>query len=222
MLTTTQIDRQLRSPDHGKLLQMLIDNGLPLPLPLRARLTQSPVPVLALALRRVTELTYGPTPLRTKLTRQLLQHQHPAGHFPSALGDGWSAADAPAADPLATAAAVAALEALLRDQPYPDATLEAARDRALAALAGLQADDGLFHHPDDRRLEDRALAAAFVLYLVGNAPAFRAAVRWADLLGWFDEHADTLDAATRNLHRLGCVTAVPATASAPQRRAVAA
>lgn len=217
MLSINLIQRHFEAHEHERLLRGLTDNGLPLPLPLRARLGQGPVAALALGLRRLAELTYGPTPLSRDMTAALLSHQRADGTFaPSqaAAGD---------ADPLATAAAVAAMGQILQDHPAAaEAPLVQAHERALAALACLQDEDGLFRCPDDRTREDRALTGAFVLYLLARDAGFRAAVRWADLVRWYEEHADTLDGPTAELYRLACLTEPASDRPTPAVAAIAA
>ncbi len=189
MLSLHTIERAIENRDLDRLLRELTANGLDLPLPLRVRLSSSEAAGLALGLRRVVELTYSPTPLSRDLTARLLSLQNARG--------GFGEADHPAAatDPLTTACVVSALSKLLSDHRSIDNRDEvyAARDRAIAALASCQAGDGLLVGPGDRTLTDRVRHTAFVLTLVGGCPAFRAGVRWADLLNWFDEHAEELD-----------------------------
>lgn len=183
MLTAHVIDRLIFAADTHRLVQSLADNGMVCPLPLRARLSH-PAAAHGLALRRLAQLTYGPTPTSRRLVADLLDRQQPDGSFPGSSDR----------DPLATAAVAAAFDALLADHPLDDpAVLVNPRDRALAALAAMQQPDGTFAGPDDRTEQDRQLTSAFVLFLLGHDDAFRAAVRLADLLSYFDEHAGRLD-----------------------------
>ncbi len=171
------------------------ENGLEMPLPLRIRLSQGPVPAIALALRRLTDLTYGPTPVSRDMTAALLARQRPQG--------GFAAGDADEADPLATATAVAALNQILADHPAAATdTVISARDRALAALAGMQDDEGLFRCVDDRSDTQRGLVAAFILSLLASDEKFRPSVRWADLMSWFEQRLHRLDSDTTALYRL--------------------
>jgi hypothetical protein len=189
MLSLNVIERQFHAGRFDALLQALAANGLPLPLPLRIRLSDSPVPALALALRRVIELTYGPTPLSRRMLQALLQAQQPDGSFD--------------ADPLATACAAAALGRVLADQRgTADTEVVEARHRALASLAQHQQPDGLFAGPSDRTTQDRAMTSAFILSLLAGDAEFRAAVRLADLLDWFEEHSRRLDRDTEQLWQL--------------------
>ena len=169
MLTLPTIQRCHRTRDHERLLRALRDNGTILPLPLQVRLSSLPMAVMALGLRRVVELSYGPTPL----SREML----------AALLDWWRVADAGrGVDPLATAALAAAIAAVLRDQPQLDApSLRLAKREAIASLAAAQAEDGLFDASDDRTDADRRLTSAFILYLLNNDEDFLSLVRVGEL-----------------------------------------
>ena len=197
MLSMHLIDRLFRSGQYDKMLQGLSDNGMDLPLPLRVRLSQSPVSALALGLRRVVDLTYGPTPLSEQMVAGLLEAQDESGSFQG--------------DPLATALAAGALTRLIHeheslaghdDGSVVDPHLPVARDRALAALAGMQDGDGLFAFRNDRTWQDRALVGAFICWQLGGDDAFRAAVRFVDLLDWFEQHGDALE---RQTHQVWCL-----------------
>ncbi len=199
MLSVHQIERHFRARHLDALLRGVAPIGLDLPLPLLVRLSGEPVAVLALALRRVLELTYGPTPLSRELTATLLDRQNNDGSF----GEGVSGNPDGPGDPLATAAVIAALTALLQEHastPHPEAAL--ARERAIAALANSQADHGLFVSPADRTDHDQALATAFILTLLAGDEDFRQSVRFADLMNWFDEHDDELPAHADTLLRI--------------------
>ena len=197
MLSVHLIDRLFRAGLYDQLLQGLSDNGMDLPLPLRVRLSQSTVSPLALGLRRVVELTYGPTPLCEQMVARLLEAQDESGSFQG--------------DPLATALAAGALTRLIQEHEclaghdngsVVDPNLPAARDRALAALAGMQDSDGLFAFRSDRTWQDRALVGAFICWQLGGDDAFRSAVRFADLLDWFEQHRDALEKQTHQVWRL--------------------
>lgn len=208
MLSVYQIERYFHARHFDPLLRGVVPIGLDLPLPLQVRLSGQPAAVIALALRRVLELTYGPTPLSRELTSSLLAQQNNDGTFGEAEG---TSGGTSGGDPLATAAAIAALTALGREHastPNPEAAV--ARERAIVALANHQADDGLFQYAADRTDEDRALTSAFILTLLGGEDDFRHAVRYADLLNWFDDHAERLDGNANLLWRLARVDATPA------------
>ncbi|MEZ6191253.1 MAG: hypothetical protein R3C45_08175 [Phycisphaerales bacterium] len=200
MLSVTQIQKLFNSQDHTRMITSLADNGAALPLPLQARLTQ-PAATAGLGLRRLTELTYGPTSLSRDMIDALLDTQLPDGSFPGQVDH----------DPLTTAAAAAGLAATLREQrpapgttpgSVPDPHTAQALDHALTALAGMQDGEGLFRHGDDRTEQDRALTSAFVLFLLARLPGFREACRFADLMTWFDERADRLDEDTAQLYHM--------------------
>ena len=175
MISVHMIARMFETRQFDRLLGALAGNGLALPLPVRAVLLQSPVGVIALALRRLAELTYGPTEAARAMLGELLEAQAADGAFERC--------------PVATAAAAAALRQLA-DQPAGyDPEVGLAHERAIAALAGMQRDDGLFATGDDRTVDDRETTSAFVLYLLAGDEPFRQAVRMHDLMNWFDERA---------------------------------
>jgi hypothetical protein len=205
MLSLHLVQRHLDAGDYTRLVRALACNGLAIPLPLQARLS-FPAAAVGLALRRVVELTWGPTPLTRHAQSLLLHLQRPDGTFAGSCDR----------DPLATAAAAAAFRAVMRNHGG-DAAARAAHPhaRALAALASMQADDGLFSARDDRTWQDRAATAALILHLLADDPAFVASVRHAELLNALADQAHRLDDATAELYRL-------ALASRPQRGAALA
>jgi hypothetical protein len=148
---------------------------------------------MALALRRLVELTYGPTAQTRELAADLLALQNPDGSF--------SGAEPGCGDPLATAAAAAALGRVIREHPGEGPALEPAYRRALGALGQMQDVDNRvgFAGASDRSDADRRLITAFILFLLTGDAAFRSAVRFADLMNGFDDHADELDEPTRQL-----------------------
>lgn len=261
MLSISRIERQFEAREHQRLLRSVLNNGLPLPLPLSRRLEQSAAASVAIALRRVIELTHGPTPLSQAMLASLLNGQRPDGAFGPMPDDG-------PPDPLATAAAAAALAMALRDLPAaasqvqpcvasaapgrltgrPAATddlhhadrghargpveagLDAdrgslaqrtarAHDRALAALARLQRDDGLFTGQPSDSDADRALVAALILRLLAGESAFRQRVRFAALCDWFDARRHLIEPAAAALYRAACA---PQSTTAPRPPAIAA
>ncbi len=215
MLSVHQIERQFRARHFESLLRGVAPIGIDWPLPLQIRLGSQPVAAMALALKRVIELTYGPTALSRELTQAIIDQQNADGSF----GD--SGIRGPLGDPLATAAVIAALSALAHEHasaPHPEAAV--ALERALAALANFQADDGLFHCPADRTDDDRALGSIFILTLLAGDDDFRQAVRLADLMNWCDEHAGNLDREAAKLWRMACIDA-PASLRPARLRLVA-
>ncbi len=212
MLSVYQIERYLRVRHWDMLLRGIVPLGMELPLPLQIRLSQQPVAVMGLALRRVCELTYGPTAVSREIAAKLLAEQRSDGSFGAA-----------GPDPLATAAAVNALSVLEASQPHHGlAEVPAAIDRALIVLAAMQDDDGLFNAPDDRTDDDRAASAAFVLAILAGNDAFRRCVRFADLMTWFDERAESLPDATADFWRLARIDTPVEAMSSPQLAAIAA
>lgn len=207
MISVNRIEKLFHGRQFEQLLTNIAANGMELPLPLQIRLAQTPAAPVGLGLRRLAELTYGPTGLSREMAGYLVVLQREDGSF--------------GGDPLATAAAIAAMSKLLGDRNHRAAAemLEAPRERALAALANMQAADGLFIAPADRTDQDRALTAAFILSLLARDDEFRQSVRSADLFDWFEQHQDDLDpqsARVWSLARMG------APAPAPVSPAVAA
>ncbi|MEO1235775.1 MAG: hypothetical protein AAFX76_03185 [Planctomycetota bacterium] len=190
MLSVSLIERTLDTRDYDRLLRGLDDNGLAMPLSLRLRLAEHPAGATGLGLRRLVELTYGPSALSRRLVRALLDDQCEDGTFSASVGDG--------RDPLLTACALAGLAAAA-DLTPDDPQLADALSRGVVALASLQDGDGLFTAPSDRSLGDRAATTAFILHLLAHHAAFRAAARLYDAHDWFERHGDRLDRSTRRL-----------------------
>lgn len=194
MLSIHAINRSLDTNDYDRLLRDLGRNGLVMPLPLRVQLAESPVGAKGLGLRRLVELTYGPTLLSRQLIAGLIQAQSPRG---AAL----DAADRPSC--LLTAALVAGLGRVLRDhQGRYGEVLEDVQDaygRALACLATMQDEDGLFVGPQDRDKRDRLLTSAFIAYLLLDSPDFAGTCRGHALLSVLQEHLDECGADTQAL-----------------------
>lgn len=204
MLNVYQIERHFRGGNFDPLLRGVAPIGLELPLPLLVRLSGQRAAVIALALKRVVELTYGPTALSRELTAALLDRQNGDGSF----GEGARDTLVGSGDPLATAAAIAALTALAQDHSSasnPEAAL--ARERAIASIAHFQMEQGLFACAADRTDDDRALATAFILTLLAGDEDFRLAVRFADVMTWFDEHVHRLDGASDKLWQFARIEA---------------
>lgn len=194
MLSIHTIDRALESKDYDRLLRDLTRNGLVMPLPLRVQLAESSVGAKGLGLRRLVELTYGPTALSRQLIASLLRAQSPTG---AAL----DAAGRPSC--LLTAAMAAGLGRVLRDhrasQGIDLAEIRFAYDRALSALASMQAGDALFGGPQDRDLGDRLLTSAFVAYLLIDSPDFAGVCRGHELLSVLEDHLEHAGADTEQL-----------------------
>lgn len=213
MLSIHAIDRFLGSRDYDRLLRDLGQNGLVMPLPLRVQLAESPVGAKGLGLRRLVELTFGPTGLSAQLIASLIRSQSPEG---AAL----DAADRPSC--LLTAALAAGLGRVLRDHGGRHggrdggglAEVRLAYDRALVCLAAMQREDALFAGPQDRALHDRLLTSAFIAYLLIDAPGFAAVCRGHELLSVLEDHLEVSGPDAQqltNMARLGRL--VPAEAA---------
>ena len=189
MLNLDLMERLYNAKAFDRLLHAVVNNGLETPLPLRVRLSNAPAGAVAIALRRAVQLDYGRSDLTDRMARFLLAAQADDGSFDS--------------DPLITAAAAAAWGRLLADRHAdPDPHVAHAREAALVALAAMQDDDGLFQAAADRTEQDRALTAAFVLFLLAGDDTFRQTVRIADLCRWFEQRHDRLDRDTERLWRM--------------------
>ena len=193
MLSIHTIDRTLENKDYDRLLRDLAQNGLVMPLPLRVQLAESAVGAKGLGLRRLVELTYGPTALAKQLIAGLLRAQSPTG---AAL----DAADRPSC--LLTAALAAGLGRVLRDHAGRGGDLsevQLAYDAALGALASMQGEDAMFAGPQDREMGDRLLTSAFVAYLLIDSPGFAENCRGHALLSVLEDHLDDANPDTQQL-----------------------
>ncbi len=196
MLSVPLILRHFEHGRHEHLLEAIAANGMALPLTLRVRLSQLPGAAVALGLRRLVELTYGPTHLSRDMIAWLLQRQAPDGGI-----DG---------DVLATAAAAAALGRVLRDHLPANGdiagTIAAAHERAVAFVAAHQDDAGLIANTGERDTGDRMLATLFVLYILSEDELFRATSRYALAMDHFEQHASELRGGVADLWDLVCIT----------------
>lgn len=194
MLSIQLIDKTLQQGDHDRLLRELARNGLVMPLPLRVRLGGSGIGATAMGLRRLVELTYGPTALGRELAERLIAAVVPGT---GVLNDEGQPC------PVLTAAAAAGLGRLLRDhghlmgEDHPP-TQQAHRE-AIDALARMQAADGLFAGPVDRTAEDRLLVSAFIAYLLLDDHAFASRCQRHALLTALEEQRDRAAPATAEL-----------------------
>lgn len=151
MLSLPQLQRHLLAQDHDQLLVDLHRNGTLLPLPIRVRLSQSHAACLGLALRRVVEITHGPTHLSRSIIDQLLAS--PETHD----------------DPVTLAAHLSGIErVLLLGSCDPDQhfVLRQQADQLWERLTHLQHPTGLLAAPSDHTETDFALSSAFLLYLI--------------------------------------------------------
>ena len=75
-------------------------------------------------------------------------------------------------------------------------------DAGLRYLASLQKAEGIWPVVPMRRMPPDTRVSAFVLHQLGDNAAFRATVRFADAVRWFDRNCDTLDPESRRLSQL--------------------
>lgn len=209
MLSIHAIDRALEAKEYDRLLSDLGRNGLVMPLPLRVQLAESAAGAKGLGLRRLIELTYGPTAQTRQLIQSLIRAQSP-------IGAALDAAGRPSC--LLTAAFAAGLGRALRDHGDrlggDRAEIQAAYDRALVCLASMQCDDGLFASPQDRDLQDRLLTSAFIAYLMLDAPGFASACHGHALLSALEDQMEVAGADTEQLINMARLTRlVPASTS---------
>ena len=196
MLSINLIERHFQTGRFEPLLESLAANGMMLPLTLRVRLSQSHVPAVGLGLRRALELAYTPTPIVRRMAQYLCDVQGDDGSFDR--------------DPLSTAVAAAALMRLLREPPAnAEPAWTDSAQRAFTALAAMQHSDGLFNCTDDRTEQDRALTGAFILYLLAGDDTFRRSIRFAELMTWFEDHAERLDSDTNQLWQIARLDTPP-------------
>ena len=200
MISVSLIERSLDSKDHDRLVRELSDNGLNLPLSLRMTLADSESAVSGLSLRRLVDLTYGPTLLSKRLDEMLFAAQDDEGRF---LGS-----DQSESDPLVLAAALSGLAHQQAEHlaSQNDQRLCSALEKGFAALALQQDCDGLFTSPRDRTLNDRALTTAFVVRLLGANANFRSAIRIFDLRDWFETNDHRLDRQSRDFWELASIS----------------
>lgn len=211
MLSISTIDRALERRDYDRLLRDLGRNGLVMPLPLRVQLAESAAGARGLGLRRLVELTYGPTELTRQLIDKLIASQLPTG----------AVADAAGRDScLLTASLAAGLGRVLRDHGDglgdQQMQIESAYEQALAALAAMQDGQGLFAGPQDRGLADRLLTSAFIAYLLMDAPSFAGICQGHALLSSLEDHLDHCEPAAVELVNMARLTRlVPAPVPGP-------
>jgi len=169
MITNRQIARLWVAKDYKKLFSDLIAARPEAVLKPDAELNK-PAPVAALAIIRLDELSQSYLPIYSQLIRAVLSAQEADG--------GWG-------DVASTALCVRALLCGQGDG--------AAIQRGLEYLANLQKSEGIWPAVPLRRMPEDAAISLFVLHQLGDQPRFRAAVRFADALAWFDRHQSSLD-----------------------------
>jgi hypothetical protein len=185
MVTVRQMDRDWESRRYEKLLVNLTaarpEEGFAFD-PANGRA----VPAAAMAVVRLDELNQAHVPLYGRLVRALLAAQ-------SAADGGWG-------DPSVTALCLRALTAGRGNG--------LAIERGLDYLAGLQKADGLWPAGPIRRMAADPASSAFILYQLGDKPAFRGAVRFEEAMEWFESRGKRLDRDTRawwELARMKCL-----------------
>lgn len=175
MMTVRQIEKRWNAQAPARLVDDLLaarseDS------PRLRRLLSRPMAAAAMALIRLDELNQAHTPLAGKLLKHILASQEADG--------GWES-------PAITAICV---RALLRSGGHGLAI-----DRGIQSLATLQKDDGLWPAISIRRTEADPFASAFILFSLGDCPAFRAAVRFSEALAWFEAQGHALPPDTHQL-----------------------
>jgi len=184
MLNESRLQAIADPIDPDRILDAVARGGLPLSLTLRVQLASSPTACRALMLRRLTELTFGPSRLSRRLTRELLDDQRPDGSWEHAA--------------LPTACALAALHRVAIEH-RADAQPARAIDRGRQALAAMQRHDGLIVGPADRDIDTAVSVGTLALYLLDRVAGVWDAVRRSDLTRRLAAEADRLPAAERLL-----------------------
>lgn len=235
MLSLHRITRLLDAEQPDRLWVELAQAGIEWPLPLRARLESVPAAAWALALRRVCELTLGPTPLADRLTQRLLHAQQPHGTW-STDGNDDRGHEAGHEDPLVTALAAVALRRRAQQPgtpPHEAQALQHAHRAAIASLAHLQNPaDGLFGTEGDPnavagvgRTPGRVAEACYILFLLAEDPEALAALRLLPLRDALEAHAADFPPALVETHAMANLlldAPVPASVPATVRTSTAA
>jgi len=207
MLTARSIHRYFRQSRFQALLEALAANDAPIcPDAVRRRLKRTAAGPTALGLRRLLELSRGPSAEANEMAKALLERQGPEGAVEHDL--------------LVTAAATAAWGAMLNDgwrgHPGSGGKMEAAQRLALKWLATRQQDEGLFDPglpSDETDAGQRHIPAltAWIFMLLGDDPAFRKTIKLHEFLIWSDAHTRSLDDETRALLRIARLRLNPTT-----------
>jgi hypothetical protein len=189
MTTIRHIEKAWVARRYGKLLAELVaarpegQFGL-------GEATGQALPAAAMGVVRLDELAQTHVPLYTRLVRAILAAQEADG--------GWG-------DPAVSALC---LRALLCGGGQGVAV-----ERGMQYLASLQKAEGIWPGVPLRRMPADPHASAVILHQLGDAPAFRSAVRFGDAVAWFEHNRDRLDSDTRRLWDLAagrCGRSVPA------------
>jgi hypothetical protein len=175
MITIRQIDRAWTARTYEKLFRELVA-GRP-EAAFRFEHEQGrAIPTAAMSVVRLDELSQSHVPLCGTLLRAVIAGQEKDG--------GWG-------DAMTTALCLRAL--LCSDGDG------LAVERGLQYLVNLQKSEGVWPAVPLRRMPADGYASAFVLYELGDAARFRAAVRFADAVNWFADNAHALDPETARL-----------------------
>ena len=230
MLSIQFIEKVFQAQDYDRLLRELCRNGLVMPLSLRVRFSGSPMGAAALGLRRLVELTYGPTEFSLELSVGLIDAVQPGLGVLDSEGH---------ACPVLTAAVAAGLGRMVRDHgPLLEMSegrsggrsgglfgavaeggirgaAEQACHQAIEALAQMQSGDGLFAGWADRSPADRLLASAFIAYLLLDDPAFSARCSRHALLTALEEARDHASRPAAELIDMARMSGVPVPSGGP-------
>ncbi len=134
------------------------------------------IPAAAMALIRMDELIQSHVPLYRQLLRAVVVSQGSDGSW---------------GDPAITALCLRAL--LCGDGQGLSI------ERGMDFLARLQKPEGLWPKYPLRRMPEDALVSAFILFELGDQPAFQSAVRMDDVVGWFESNESFLGGTARDL-----------------------
>lgn len=174
MITVRQMERHWTRRQYEKLFDALVEHRPEATFPFDLTDGRA-VPAAAMALIRLDELAQTHVPLYSVLLRAVLASQN--------VNDGgWG-------DPAVTTLCVRALMAGRGNG--------LAIELGLRYLADLQKAEGVWPNGPIRRLPADATVSAFVLYHLGDKPAFRAEIRLDDAVRWFEAHGSSLDSEAR-------------------------
>ena len=189
MLTVRQMEREWVERKYEKLFDALVAARPEAMYPFDLSGGRA-IPAAAMALVRLEELNQSHVPLYGRLVRALLAAQN-------ANDGGWG-------DPAVTALCLRALMAGRGNG--------VAVERGLDYLAELQKTDGLWPAGPIRRMAADPGTTAFLLYQLGDKPAFRSAVRFDEAMDWFESRGRRLEVDVKQwweLARMKCHCPLP-------------
>jgi hypothetical protein len=178
MITIRQIERLLNECRFDRLARVLMEGRVEVS-PGVLEMVKNAAAGAGLAIIRLDELGQAHTALCGRLIRSLLLSQESDG--------GWI-------DPPTSAVA---LRALLCNGGHGRAV-----ERGMAYLSQMQKSEGIWPAGPLRRMEADALGSAYILWLLGDEPAFAGAVRFEEAVGWFDRNWPQIDAEAGRLFQL--------------------